>query len=365
MVLTLGEKMQDLAFMRQGQRLVQALWLARQVDKYYDAAIGQAIDQRSSQPIIEARQQLARFMRSELFKVADWFYRRNGTDLATAIPNKLGQSMAATIETTYSDDRKAQDDLRVFELVKQFTDIIPTQAWAGDLFNPPTFQEIAKLVNFQQMRKKIEKVGDAMKLQAAIVAGITDGKGRREIGRELAALTQGDRVAARRVARTEVHRVAQRMVEKSINDVAGPLLKGYRYVATLDARTRSHHANLDGKEYKIGQDRPVLPNEPNCRCTYTPVLRQSLTKKFEPLQGLFTDAERASIDGPTPAQTTYKDWFNRQSKKTQVAIIGKSNYNKLNSSGDVTWQRFARIKNSPARKPPRRTQRGRRVLTSG
>lgn len=362
---TLAEKYRDISLTRQGQRLVQALYLARRVDVIIDEAIKKAVNQKSIQPINEARQQLARFLQVELIKTANWFYRKTATELAKATPDKLGQSMVVNSQESASKKRREQDERNIFDVVGDFLTIEPDSTWSSLLFKPPTLSELTSLINFDAMKKRIESMFNADLIQSEIVKGVVDGESNQSIARRLASVTNGDRVAARRIARTETHRIAQRMVEKSINDLSGPLLRGYRYVATLDSRTRNHHAELDGKIYKLKDSRPVLPNEPNCRCTYTPVLKQSLTKKFAPLQGVFSDAQRASIDGPEPDHVQYSQWFNRQSKSRQIKIIGLKNWQKLKSTGDVSWRRFASMKNSPAKKKPLRTQKGRKVLKNG
>lgn len=51
------------------------------------------------------------------------------------------------------------------------------------------------------------------------------------------------------------------------------LLKGYKYVATLDASTCPLCLFADGAVYKLDEQRPSLPRHPRCRCIMCPVAK--------------------------------------------------------------------------------------------
>lgn len=51
------------------------------------------------------------------------------------------------------------------------------------------------------------------------------------------------------------------------------LLKGYKYVATLDTRCCPLCLFADGAVYKLGEQRPSLPRHPRCRCIMCPVAK--------------------------------------------------------------------------------------------
>lgn len=51
------------------------------------------------------------------------------------------------------------------------------------------------------------------------------------------------------------------------------LLKGYKYVATLDNRTCALCLFADGAVYALDEQRPALPRHPRCRCLFLPVAK--------------------------------------------------------------------------------------------
>lgn len=87
----------------------------------------------------------------------------------------------------------------------------------------------------------------------------------------------------------------------------------YRFVATLDTLTSVQCAANDGKVFELGKG-PVPPLHPNCRSATVPV--------WDPKEK--PDGDRASIDGPVPADQSFEDWLGQQSKKDQDEALGKT-----------------------------------------
>jgi SPP1 gp7 family putative phage head morphogenesis protein len=87
----------------------------------------------------------------------------------------------------------------------------------------------------------------------------------------------------------------------------------YRFVATLDSLTSVQCAANDGKVFEMGKG-PVPPLHPNCRSVTEPV--------WDPAEK--PDGDRASIDGPVPADQSFEDWLGQQSKKDQNEALGKT-----------------------------------------
>ena len=99
---------------------------------------------------------------------------------------------------------------------------------------------------------------------------------------------------------------------------------------TLDSRTTETCRLRDGKQYSPITHRPIGHSYPwlggpgkahwQCRSTSVPV-----TKSFKEL-GIDIDelppAERASMDGQVPAETTYAQWIKRQPAARQDQILG-------------------------------------------
>ena len=118
------------------------------------------------------------------------------------------------------------------------------------------------------------------------------------------------------IVRTAVNHATTRAREltyKANDDV----VKGVRYVATLDGRTTLICQNLDGKVFPIGEgERP--PQHIQCRSTTTPVV-----KSYKEL-GLQNPpaATRASLNGQVPGRLTYSQWLRQQPKSFQDSVLG-------------------------------------------
>lgn len=368
---TLAEKFVDYSYTMQGRRLVQSLFLAQKIGDIIEKGINKAVKNKDANEIQKARDKAYDYLYDKLISAAIGFYAQTSNLLDSGINNKLGESMASKASNKAEENIKVVTDaisqtyLRIKNVLASFVTTDPVNAWAKIFYKPPTVAEIDNLIDRKQFIKRMERdIPNKRSIQSAIIDGFAKGDDPRQIARTIRPLV-GDIVAAKRVARTESHRIAQRMIEKSFNDLAGPLISGYKYVATLDARTRNHHAERDGRVYSARQNRPVLPDGYNCRCTYAPVAVHKPTSKFAALNNDYTSAERASIDGPVSKHTRYPQWFNRQSAAIKKSIIGVANYDKLRKRGGVNWDDFASMKKSPARKKPERTQKGRKVLKNG
>lgn len=112
------------------------------------------------------------------------------------------------------------------------------------------------------------------------------------------------------------------------------IIKGVRWVSTLDTRTSEICQSLDGRVFDVGEGiRP--PAHPNCRSTTVPV-----TKSWQEL-GIDKDdlpeGTRRAMDGKVPANITYNDWIKDQSKETQEMVLGPTKAKLLRENNlDVT-----------------------------
>jgi len=68
----------------------------------------------------------------------------------------------------------------------------------------------------------------------------------------------------------------------------------------------------------IGMSAPELPAHHNCRCLYLPEIKG--------MEGFDDDDERASVDGPVSANTTYEDWLKSQPDNVIRDILGPTRY---------------------------------------
>lgn len=124
-----------------------------------------------------------------------------------------------------------------------------------------------------------------------------------------------------RTVMQHVNSVSRMKVWEENEDV----VKGYRWVSTLDSRTSSKCRHLDGEEFKLGEG-PLPPIHPNCRSTTVPVL----DKVFEELRSGLT---RESSSGPVPQKLTYYEWLKRQSAEFQEEVLGESRAKLFRDSG--------------------------------
>ena len=102
----------------------------------------------------------------------------------------------------------------------------------------------------------------------------------------------------------------------------------WRFVATLDSKTSLQCASLDGKTFPLGQG-PVPPLHPNCRSTAVP----NFGDPSEPM------GERASVDGPVPADLAFPEWLEGQSVAVQNEVLGKTKADAWRA-GEITIQQM-------------------------
>lgn len=82
----------------------------------------------------------------------------------------------------------------------------------------------------------------------------------------------------------------------------------YRFIATLDSRTSIQCAANDGKIFEMGKG-PLPPLHPNCRSTIVPYIGEPI-------------GNRASVDGPVPAETNFRGWLEGQPISVQNEVLG-------------------------------------------
>lgn len=119
----------------------------------------------------------------------------------------------------------------------------------------------------------------AEKMKDTIKSMVTEGWGWNEAARRLEHVADEGYFNAVRLIRTEANRAAALGASYSYMENAD-VLDGKRWNATLDARTAPKDADNDGQLYDLDYDTPAnrgipgqrIPNHPNCRCKWSPVL---------------------------------------------------------------------------------------------
>jgi len=112
------------------------------------------------------------------------------------------------------------------------------------------------------------------------------------------------------------------------------VVKGVRWVSTLDGRTTQVCRSLDGTIYPIGKG-PRPPIHIRCRSTTA----AELDARFNFLK---EGATRSSKDGYVSADLSYYEWLKQQPERFQQEAIGKTRA-KLLRSGGLSAERFAEL----------------------
>jgi SPP1 gp7 family putative phage head morphogenesis protein len=160
-----------------------------------------------------------------------------------------------------------------------------------------------------------------------LIGGLQFGEEAKTVGQLAAAGGQLTQVADNQILtliRTSINQVAN-TASQQVYEANQDITQKYRYVATLDTRTSAICRALDGREFDYGKG-PMPPQHFNCRSTTVPVINYKELGFDPPSQG-----ERASMDGPVPANTTYGEWLakkqegetNKEFKNRQIDALGK------------------------------------------
>jgi SPP1 gp7 family putative phage head morphogenesis protein len=129
-------------------------------------------------------------------------------------------------------------------------------------------------------------------------------------GGQSTAVADGQVITLVRTSINQVANTASQQVYEANQDIT----KKYRYVATLDSRTSSICAALDGREFEYGKG-PMPPQHFNCRSTTVPIIDPDILPPS-------TIAKRASADGPVPVNTSYGQWLKDQPLGVQQDVLG-------------------------------------------
>jgi SPP1 gp7 family putative phage head morphogenesis protein len=184
----------------------------------------------------------------------------------------------------------------------------------------------------ERMRRwstKLKKVDPVAEL---IASGIARGAKLDTIAKRVQPYVKGYISSAMRIVRTETARVHNQLAEETFKEHKDEI-SGFQILSQLDARVRPAHAARHGRVYPKGRKRPSLPDAPNCRCYYAPVLKKN-AKKFE-------------VPGSrTFDTTTYDKWFSSQEDWVKINIVGKTRWQIVKSKGIRVpkWQDFSNLR---------------------
>lgn len=182
------------------------------------------------------------------------------------------------------------------------------------------------------------------RVREAIQQGFVEGEGIDQMVRRIRgtrALNYRDgildinRRSAQMVVRTAVNHTSN-VARSELYKANSGLIKGVRWVSTLDGRTSKVCISRDGNVYEVDKG-PRPPAHPNCRSSTMPVL-----KSWKELGIRLNEAPagtRASMDGQVPDRLTYGEWLRMQPAGFQDEVLGKKK-GRLFRKGGLTVDRF-------------------------
>jgi len=370
---SLNEKLQDNTLIMQGKRVSQWNWIAAIVDGMYVDAWTKAFsgDTANSRPFRGLTTKASEFIQVQLSNMWRVSYLESWERTVTAMPQ--GLRVAVNTHRKLREQEEEENANPLQETPVQSDNTLPQLRKLpktppkpyknlSNLWNPLSETQINTLNLQSEWKKVLRNSSNEQNTIKEITRGVAAGESNRTIARKIRSLVNNDKTRASRIARTEAARMNIAAQEKSSRDALGNSLREWKYVATLDTRTRPHHAERDGRLYTEKETRPLLPDGPNCRCVYTPITKDFAELGFPELEGLFGPAGRASMNGEVPADETYSKWFNKQPSDTQKKIIGTTRFNAMSKSrGKVKWSGFVNAKNSPAKQRALATVKGNRA----
>jgi len=190
-------------------------------------------------------------------------------------------------------------------------------------------------------------------IRKQLVVGIADVEaiGITALRRSLEPIVGGVRYKAQRIARTEGRRMAE-LGQMEAYAQAAELIDAMQIIATLDTHTRAHHAARHGKTFAQqpngsylstdGEFLPDLPDEPNCRCYASPILKMPVEIENDPtVRTQFENASRELIADPS----SYNQWWATATEKEKRRSVGGRRYSvvakRLASQGrQPEWEDF-------------------------
>ncbi|WP_298983475.1 minor capsid protein [uncultured Roseibium sp.] len=202
---------------------------------------------------------------------------------------------------------------------------------------------------------------DSSRLAQALRLGFVQGEGiekltRRAIGTKSLRYKDGAREVSRRNTRALVRtaiNTASTNAREEVYDANAALMKGVRWVSTLDGRTSDICAARDGKVYPLKKG-PRPPAHFNCRSTTTPILKsweELGFNKAQPEPGVrpylkdtrrlkdIPKSQRSELVGKVRSDETYQQWLKKQDAEFQDDVLGPAK-GKLFRKGDLSLDKF-------------------------
>lgn len=180
------------------------------------------------------------------------------------------------------------------------------------------------------LKEHWQKLGLAQRTayKEALNIGLTLGESNNQIARRVGQQLGIKTRQAEAIVRTATTHVSSKARETAYAENTD-VVKGVRYLATLDNKTTFTCASLDGRIFKINEG-PRPPMHFQCRSTTTPVLKSwkelgidlknppKMTRAARNYRGDLKQAFRAEV----PAVQTFGTWLRGQKKHVQIEVLG-------------------------------------------
>lgn len=234
--------------------------------------------------------------------------------------------------------------------------------------SPEVMRELVEgsVIRGQTLRQWFTKLqGDRLRrVESATRLGMVEGDTIPQIRARIQEQMRVSKRSAEALARTSVNAVSTNARDR-LYRANSDIMKGVRWVSTLDGRTSLICASRDGQVYPVDSG-PRPPAHVNCRSTTSPVTKSwrelSRNGALDPGRGstnvdtLFrkrlrergiTGSEadrilrrrRASMNGDVPEALSYNEFLRRQPAGFQNDVLGPTKA-KLFREGDVSLDRF-------------------------
>ena len=332
--------------------------VAKRIVVTYNDVILQAVDQLRGIDELSAPVKAAR-LRAILAQLKESLEGWAGTSTALAVEELQGlaelQSEFVVEQLRKPLPLELRDQIRSVQISPQFAQSVATvdptainvvslsdDLQAAVTGAPATFQLTAAqgttitLPNGKVLEKSFRGLAESQAdlFSKTVRNGLLTGESTDKLARRLKGrLRFGQPGSARQIAQAggEVTAVANHqvmaLVRTSINQVANAasqqtyeanqdVTKKYRYTATLDTRTSAICRSLDGQEFEYGKG-PEPPQHFNCRSTTVPITDYEALGFTPPKPG-----KRAAQGGMVPADQSYGQWLNNQSKEIKAKVLG-------------------------------------------
>ena len=251
-------------------------------------------------------------------------YRRAAAEIRR-VSKDLGKQLNGQLELGFKgladeESRFVENALRNVGVTANFELPAPSKIWAVASFD--TYAGYGKDTYesyLDTFGDNVFKIWDSQ-VRAGYMLGMTAKQINRNVLGSVKDMEPGQMQALRKSLEMNTRTMVAHMAETARDETYrqnSRLFSGYRYLGTLDSRTCLVCGELDGKIFQ-STDEPDLPQHPNCRCLWLPVIRG--------MEDDDDDDERASADGPVSAKTTWKEWLASRSDEEQRDILGSARF---------------------------------------